>query len=248
MARAGNGSTANYLSYGGATALTMPVTYACWVNPSATVGTLVSQWSNGGASVDYIDFLIGGSNVVNTEVNSTAGGFFSAGTGTAPNGVWTHCTAVFTGSGATVTGQAVYVNAVAAGTGSGSCQPGLAGGASIVNTTAIGVLNSAGLTHPLNGSIAECAIWNVALTQAEITALAKGARAKDIRPLNLKGYWPLDGFASPEPDLSGAAHNMTITGSVPSGFGPPFMQFTPRWPQFMPPPVPTFILMPQIVT
>lgn len=41
-----------------------------------------------------------------------------------------------------------------------------------------------------NGQVAEVALWNVALTQDEITALAKGFRPKIIRPGSLIMYAP----------------------------------------------------------
>jgi hypothetical protein len=97
------------------------------------------------------------------------------------------------------------------------------------------------------GSLADCAIWNVQLTDFEILALSKGARPYTIRPGNVKIWWPLDGLASPEPDLSGSLLNGTVTGAA-QAFGPPFMQFTPRWPQGGIFPVFTYVLMPQIVT
>jgi hypothetical protein len=31
---------------------------------------------------------------------------------------------------------------------------------------------------------------------------------------NLKGWWPLDGYQSPEPDLSGNGNNGTLTGTA----------------------------------
>lgn len=81
-----------------------------------------------------------------------------------------------------------------------------------------------------NGWIADAAEWSVVLTAAEHQALAKGARPKDIRPTSLLGYWPLNGFASPEPDYSGNARNGTLTGTT-NVSGPPLMIFTPRWVQ-----------------
>jgi hypothetical protein len=89
-----------------------------------------------------------------------------------------------------------------------------------------------------DGSIADIAVWQgIVLTQTEITGLSKGTRPKDVRPGNIKAYWPLYGLQSPEPDLSGLANNGTLTGTA-SAFGPPYAPFTPRWPQswFPPPP------------
>lgn len=78
------------------------------------------------------------------------------------------------------------------------------------------------------GRIADVAVWSTPLTALEVAALSKGIRPPAIRPLSLKGYWPLDGLQSPEPDFSGNANNGTLTGTT-SAFGPPFTLFTPRW-------------------
>ncbi len=82
----------------------------------------------------------------------------------------------------------------------------------------------------LSGSLADWAVWNVTLKQAEVIALAKGIRPGLIRPLSLITWYPLDGLESPEPDLSGNARNGTLTGTALS-FGPPITMITRRWPQ-----------------
>jgi|SRR6516162_2360494 len=88
-----------------------------------------------------------------------------------------------------------------------------------------------------DGNVADAAVWDgVLLTATEHAALGRGARPYQIRKGSLKGWWPLDGFSSPEPDLSGNANNGTLTGTT-RVFGPPMMAFTPRWPQFIMPPV-----------
>lgn len=89
------------------------------------------------------------------------------------------------------------------------------------------------LAEPLNGRVADAALWNVVLSDTEIKALALGARPINIRPTALIGWWPLDGLQSPEPDLSGLANNGVLTGTTLAA-GPPVMMFTPRWPQFIP--------------
>lgn len=83
-----------------------------------------------------------------------------------------------------------------------------------------------------NGIIAELAVWNVKLTVNELRALTLGARPYMVRPANLKGYFPLYGIASPEPDLSGLAKNAT-SSSFPTlaTMSPPIGMFTPRWPR-----------------
>lgn len=43
----------------------------------------------------------------------------------------------------------------------------------------------------MNGLLAECAIWSVALTDDEINSLAKGFKPSRIRPQSLVFYAPL---------------------------------------------------------
>lgn len=97
----------------------------------------------------------------------------------------------------------------------------------------IGDDRTGSVNNPYNGSMADQALWGVALTTAEIVALSKGARPYTVRPASLLGYWPLDGLQSPEPDLSGNANNGTLTNTA-LAFGPPLMMFTPRWPMITP--------------
>jgi hypothetical protein len=101
-------------------------------------------------------------------------------------------------------------------------------------------VGTAGRNFP--GSLADGAQWNTNLSAAEITALSKGARPYTIRPANLLGWWPLDGLQSPEEELSGAKNNGTLTGTT-AAFGPPYMQFTPRWPMgaILPTPTPAVV-------
>jgi hypothetical protein len=78
----------------------------------------------------------------------------------------------------------------------------------------------------IDGSMADAAIWDATLTLIEIAALAKGMRPPQIRPASLKGYWPLAGLQSPEPDLSGSKNNGTLTGTQ-AAFDPPLSLATP---------------------
>ncbi len=84
-----------------------------------------------------------------------------------------------------------------------------------------------------DGGLADFAIWNTGLSALEVAALAKGVRPNSIRQKSLQIYYPLDGLASPEPDLSGNARNGTVHGTSRS-FGPPVAPFTSRWPQVTP--------------
>lgn len=93
-------------------------------------------------------------------------------------------------------------------------------------TTAIGARN--GTSAFFNGEIAEVSVWAASLTDGEMFALGKGASPLTIRPLSLRGYWPLWGTASPERDYSEVPNSATVTGTVPAGAThPPVMPFIP---------------------
>ena len=83
---------------------------------------------------------------------------------------------------------------------------------SSLDKTSIGVLTN-DTTQPFDGEIAEAGIWNVALTAADMAALAKGMSPKLVRPDALIAYWPIIGRTDPEPDLVGG-FNLTVTTAV----------------------------------
>lgn len=88
---------------------------------------------------------------------------------------------------------------------------------------------------PLNGSLAEAAIWDVALTDDQMRMLAGRRCALRVRPDRLVatgGYWPFYGTGSPEPDLSGRGNNGTVTGAVVADHAPvaPAFTFGGGWP------------------
>lgn len=70
-----------------------------------------------------------------------------------------------------------------------------------------------------DGKIAEVAIWNVALSDADVADLASGAAPDRIRSEALAAYWPLIGRRTNEIDMRGAAV-LTATGS-PSAYAHP---------------------------
>lgn len=63
-------------------------------------------------------------------------------------------------------------------------------------------------------SLAEVAIWSVALDAAERAAYANGASPRLIRPTSLVAYWPLVGTQSPEPEIrNGVSATVTAAGT-----------------------------------
>jgi hypothetical protein len=111
-----------------------------------------------------------------------------------------------------------------------------------LSRTVIGGINSG--TDSGNyaiANLADVAVWNVVLSTFEISGLIAGIRPFRIRPKNLAAWWPLDGYASLEVDLSGNKFNGTLTGTTQVLVGPPFVSSTPRLPRLDPSP---FLSMP----
>jgi hypothetical protein len=235
MARSFNGSS-DVINLGTPSALNLAgsnITVSCWANASvfpsgsATVGTLVEHGYDGTTEQWFLRYAWTGTQV------ALDFGMFNTGTGavnvrwapvTNSTGTWYHVLGLFNGSAYAVYSGGVQQNLIA------SSQ------ALLTSTArcAIGASEQSGTFQRFfNGNIADAAVWNTALSDGEVAALAKGARPYSVRPGSLVGYWPLDGLQSPEPDLSGKANNGTLTGTALVS-GPPVMQFTPRWPQFNP--------------
>jgi hypothetical protein len=241
MARSFNG-TSDFIKYG-----TLPL-------PASMTLAVWTRWT--GASAYGTALWLGASGNTNASIyvkstgklavyyNSGSSSYDGTGTNTLVSGTWYHLAATFP-SGVLPNG---YVNGALDGTGN-------------ANFTS----NAQGLTQSGNdlgtnwfgGSLADAAVWNVALAQAELTALANGVRPYQIRPQSLIGFWPLDGYGHPALDRSRGKNNGVLTGTA-FATGPPLLNPAPIilplpdpsfvMPAMPSPPPPQFILMPQIVT
>ncbi len=221
-------ASSQYLEHAAAVVSAMPLTLACWGKiASLTAGqihTLVSISTDTGNIRDgyFIEVIeAGNGDALRAQAGSGIGSAgvaskaFSA--GGAPIATWFHAAAVF----ASTTSRTIYLD------GSSVANATNITAAAGLNRTSLGrkanYLNAA--THYWDGDIAHAAIWNIALSGANITSLAAGANPLAIEAANLVAYWPLAGAASPEPDDQ-ASYDMTITGATagaddPTVDGPP---------------------------
>jgi hypothetical protein len=87
------------------------------------------------------------------------------------------------------------------------------------NDLYVGTWDNGAFNLHQDGDYAELGVWSVALSAAEIAALAKGAHPHHIRPDKLVLYLPIWG-ASPEPDLSGNRQNGTVSGTAITDHAP----------------------------
>ena len=196
-------ASSQYLSNANAIVTAVPLSMAAWVYKDSTTatGSIISI----GASATLAHMTMrynSNEDVVAMSRSVLAGANSASSSGAGSNDVWVHAAAVFASS----TSRSAYRDGGNKAT-------------DVVDTTPLLLdriyigqdANSAG-SNFMSGRMAEPAIWNVALSDADFADLAKGYWPPMIRPDALVAYWPLYGRASPEPDLIGA-FDMTLNNA-----------------------------------
>lgn len=209
MARDFPASVGNYLDVGDVAAIDITgtaLTLSLWAYPdSSGNGIILAKDGGGTTSLQYRIWYNSGIPGYEFDIGDTSNLDVASG-GAIATGVWQHLGLVKNGTGAGA------LKGYQDGTEVGS----VTSNRTIANQSATLRFGgrSADNIFMFDGKIAEVAIWDAALSAAELAALAKGVSPLLIRPANLKGYWPLWGVGSPEADLSGNKNNATITGTV----------------------------------
>lgn len=211
MSRSFPGTNSNYLSVGDVASIDITgteLTISAWLKVTASA---VSRFicsketessANGqyalyvGATTEKLQFRIS-DNVPNADAVASAN--------IVPAGVWCHV------CGRKTSGLlGVFIN--------GILDAQVASAKSIANSANSFILgNRQANNTPYLGLMAEVAVWNAALSDAEVAALAKGMSPYHFRRNNLRHYSSLLGVATPEADQSGYVANLALTGSVPAG-------------------------------
>lgn len=224
-----NGGNA-YIKCATVPALTYPFTASVWVNLSSLSVTnpyvfLLDNVAVGGDFIGiFFDTATGKFSLIVANFNGTVFGILDFGPVISAN---TWYDLVFVGT--STNSRTGYANGANSATDTVSVSVGATQTALWVGTYDQTQLT----TNTISGSLADLALWNVALTPGEVSALASGMRPNRVRPGALRLWLPLDGLASPEPDFSGGAFNGTLFNGPTLGAGPPVTLFTPRWPQFL---------------
>lgn len=183
-------ATSEYLEIDTPAFTAYPFTMACWFNVTNITASHVLMWVGDKDVVNYMTFL--------AAQGSTAGDpviAFSHEYGVGPTG---------TGRADTSTSYSANTWHHACGTWSGVSNRTayLDGGGKVTNTdaviamsnhdrTAIGAARDSSPGAYVDGLIAEAAIWDVTLTDAEVAVLAAGYAPPFVRPQNLVFYIPL---------------------------------------------------------
>lgn len=183
MARIFNG-TSSILQVGAAVRNSLAVTYAAWVKPrladtAGEVGTVIAQSDQAGTS----NFTcISQYNAAHRGACRMSGGttFNTGGALSIPAGQWSLVVATFASDvsrTAWVGGQKETATSDA-GTFSGA-----------YDNVTIGALRRTSVADYYDGKIHSAAIWDKALTDAEVAALGQGLPFNSVARANIAGYW-----------------------------------------------------------
>lgn len=183
MTREFNGSD-QYLEAASAVLAGVPLTMACWFNSDTITATqTLMQIADVSSSVRYFALQAEGAMVGDPLRCLTREGdaqFAITSTGYSAD-TWHHACGVF----AATNSRAVYIDGGSKGTDTVTRIP------TGLDVTSLGVRNTNGTSEFLDGEMAEVAIWNVALTDAEVLQLAAGYSPLLVRPQSLVLYIPL---------------------------------------------------------
>ena len=202
MARDFDGANDN-LSVTNAILTNEPITMACWFNHDLAAADFLMHIHDGTKNSGFALQTTSGS-LLRIEKDASGGVNTTAGF---TDGVWAHACGIF----ASNTSRTVYLN----GANSASNTADVADDA----PTAFRIGEDGAGGSDLAALVAEAAIWNVALTAAEVAILAKGIHPFWVQPAALVAYWPLWGRNSPEPDYVGG-FNLTVTGATQAAHPP----------------------------
>lgn len=195
MARTFNG-TNQRLSLGSAVKAGRPVTMACWFRADNITANHTLMCLGVNATANFARFLSARGDLAGDPVRASESGSVGAdGASTSTSysaATWHHACGVFS----TNVSRTAYLN----------------GGGKITNTTAVTLsgidrtslgaqFHGGAASVFLAGRLAEAAIWDVALTDVEISVLAAGYSPRFVRPASLLAYWPLIGDTDPEDDV-----------------------------------------------
>jgi len=205
--------TSDYFPLGFTPVNQLPLTMACWFNPDdvATKYALMGLGVNSGGN-ERISLIADGSaagDPVGAEARNSSSTTATATTSTSfQTGSWQHAAGVFTST----TSRRAFLNGGGAASNSTSISF-----ASAIDRLHVGARLSVGVASNLfKGKIAEAAMWNVALTDDEVAALAQGISPNLIRPGSLWFYAPLvNGLQNLRGGILSSAGSPTLADHIP---------------------------------
>lgn len=213
------------LSVASAVATAAPITMACWFNTdnNSANQTLMDLHASGYGSARNNFMLRADGFTGGDPLTARTGGASSAALATTTSGysvnTWHHACGVF----AATNSRSVYIDGGSKGTDTGNLTP--AG----VDETIIAAQGGLADDLYVSGMMAEAAIWNIALSDAEVAILAMGFSPLFVRPESLVFYLPMIalGGGGTQQDWIGG-RTMTETNTPATAAHPPNIIY-PSW-------------------
>lgn len=221
-------ASSTYLGNASFSFLGVPGTIACWFYPTTATQSTDLVLADDGTPSNVASVAISGNAVSTSFLSANDGTSASSSVYNPATNRWMHaCGRARILSGLTYVVES-YINGVG---GSETSSSGISLPATMNVLRIGGDPESADFSTYFNGLIAHAAVWNVALTDAEIHMLAQGTLPTKIRPQNLAAYWPLNTPGSVwEFDANPAnprGFDLTLTGTAPAIDSP--MQLDLPW-------------------
>ncbi len=187
----------------------VPITMAAWVRSASDTGNDNILGIGEAAGSSYFQLSQTGADNLLFRTQDSGGGSQATG-GTMPIGPapWQHVV----GLSAASNSRYAFLNGVKSSQNTGDRTP------TNLDRTVFGS-RVTDLGAPWDGDIAWAAIWNVALTDAEVLRLSTGVVPLLVRKESIVACWPLWGIHDPEIDLVGS-FDLTLTGTT-RGDDPP---------------------------
>lgn len=186
-----------------------PFTLACWVKPGSTTqsGTMLAYGISGGSGTHRMTLQMNGTaaspNTVFCAVTQATSAANTNGSTVYTTSNWYHVACVWRN----VADREIYVNGASDGTSTTNV-----GTFNTFDRLYVGARMNLTLGQYVSGDVADAAVWNAALSLADLASLALGISPLLIKRGYLKHYFPLWGSGSTEVDLV-AAGGLTMSGS-----------------------------------
>jgi hypothetical protein len=183
MARLFDDASTEYLENSNAVVSGPPFTIACWSYIDAALDahqTFLGVFDGDSNNYYYVKHNKNGGPALMVYNGSTSGNSFSSGSHSLET--WHHNCAVARAAN----DRSIFLDGGNEGINTTSVSP-----SGMDRTTMAGAYWGGTISSYMSGRIAEAAIWDVALTDAEVAVLATGVPPYFVQPDNLVAYWPL---------------------------------------------------------
>ena len=198
--------TGDYLFVTTAPVTTYPCTISCWFRSDNSgknqtlAGLFDNTVSHGWFAILRIDGAAGDD--VDAGARESGGSSFASSTTNYSTDTWHHACGTWVDDNS----RSAFIDGGSKGTNTVGRTP------NTPNQFWVGRAGDSSPADTMSGRICEVGLWNIVLSDDEIAGLGKGARVLGTRPQSLKGYWPILGVGSPEPDYIGS-NNLTLDGA-----------------------------------